>query len=565
MKKFFQTISVGAFAVNTLAFADGPVRSWKPNNVDDNYGNTALPPNLGEVRSISASNHTLAIRSDGTVFAWGNNDNGQATPPADLGKCIQVATQTFASCAIRESGQVVTWGWPNGGGNLPPVNLGPCVAISGGESFFAAIKANGTVVSWGSNAGTVPASLGECVEVAAGSYHVLAIRRDGTVGAFGVLDYGQIAVPPALGTCLHVAAGSGHSVALRTDGSILAWGSNWHGECTVPADIGPCKEIAARGSRTAALTLNGSVRIWGYSAEYLVPPVDLVESTKIALGFGHVAVQTVNDCDSNGVRDAEEMVGHDCNGNGVVDACDATRFILEDCNSNGLGDTCEKELTVSLESGHLGPIGYLSNQTWTIPSAVRTESPVTLRIHGHGDFGGLQEFVRVKVGYGFEEHAIQNTNDCEIGGMPSRALFTIAPEVFNSAIGADGALRVVFEPSIAVDPTYCPSGTWIEASLDYIGARPSDCNANGMLDSCEIAEGYSPDHNHNGVVDTCESLILPCPSDFDQNGRTDGADLGILLSAWGVSGQPGVDLDHNGRIDGADLGILLSGWGTCAN
>ena len=173
--------------------------------------------------------------------------------------------------------------------------------------------------------------------------------------------------------------------------------------------------------------------------------------------------------------------------------------------------------------------------------------------------------MRVKIGPGFDEHALQNTTDCENPGIPSISTFTLTPEQFNAAIGADGALRVVMEPSIAVDPAGCNGGTWIEASLDYIGALPADCNANGLLDSCEIAAGYSPDSNQNGVIDTCESLLLDCPTDFNQSGSTDGADLGILLAAWGATGQPGVDLNHDGIINGADLGALLAGWGVCAN
>ncbi len=255
----------------------------------------------------------------------------------------------------------------------------------------------------------------------------------------------------------------------------------------------------------------------------------------------------------------------DCNTNTIPDSCDAANDLLEDCNNNGLGDICEKQLTLAVHSGRLSPIGFNANQTWTIPSAVRAESPVTLRIHGHGDFSGLQEYVRVKVGFGFDEHALQNTTDCENPGTPSVSTFTLTPEQFNAAIGADGAIRVVMEPSIAVDPVGCNGGTWIEASLDYIGARPADCNANGLLDSCEIAAGYSPDSNQNGVVDTCESLLLDCPTDFNQSGSTDGADLGILLAAWGVTGQPGVDLNQDGIINGADLGLLLAAWGLCAN
>ena len=49
------------------------------------------------------------------------------------------------------------------------------------------------------------------------------------------------------------------------------------------------------------------------------------------------------------------------------------------------------------------------------------------------------------------------------------------------------------------------------------------------------------------------------PGDLDGNGSVDGADLGLLLSAWGVSGGP-ADLDGNGVVDGADLGLLLANW-----
>ena len=48
------------------------------------------------------------------------------------------------------------------------------------------------------------------------------------------------------------------------------------------------------------------------------------------------------------------------------------------------------------------------------------------------------------------------------------------------------------------------------------------------------------------------------PADLDCDGFVTGADLGILLGAWGT---PAADLNGNGNTDGADLGILLSEWG----
>ncbi len=52
----------------------------------------------------------------------------------------------------------------------------------------------------------------------------------------------------------------------------------------------------------------------------------------------------------------------------------------------------------------------------------------------------------------------------------------------------------------------------------------------------------------------------PCPSDLDGDGQVDGADLGLLLGAWGTTSA---DLNDDGTTDGADLGLLLAAWGPC--
>ena len=52
-----------------------------------------------------------------------------------------------------------------------------------------------------------------------------------------------------------------------------------------------------------------------------------------------------------------------------------------------------------------------------------------------------------------------------------------------------------------------------------------------------------------------------CPADLNHNGIVDGADLGLLLAAWG---GPGGDINGDGVTDGADLGLLLADWGPCA-
>ena len=53
---------------------------------------------------------------------------------------------------------------------------------------------------------------------------------------------------------------------------------------------------------------------------------------------------------------------------------------------------------------------------------------------------------------------------------------------------------------------------------------------------------------------------VPCPTDLNEDGVTDGADLGLLLGEWDGNGA---DIDCDGTTDGADLGLLLGAWGPC--
>jgi len=82
----------------------------------------------------------------------------------------------------------------------------------------------------------------------------------------------------------------------------------------------------------------------------------------------------------------------------------------------------------------------------------------------------------------------------------------------------------------------------------------ADCNANGTPDSCDIAAGVATDGNANGRIDRCEA-------DLNGDGIIGGADLALLLSAFGVA--PGSPADFNGDnlVTGSDLAFFLSLWG----
>jgi hypothetical protein len=57
-----------------------------------------------------------------------------------------------------------------------------------------------------------------------------------------------------------------------------------------------------------------------------------------------------------------------------------------------------------------------------------------------------------------------------------------------------------------------------------------------------------------------------CVADITRDGAVNGADLALLLGAWGTegAGKPDCDLDDDGIVAGADLALLLGAWGACA-
>ena len=94
----------------------------------------------------------------------------------------------------------------------------------------------------------------------------------------------------------------------------------------------------------------------------------------------------------------------------------------------------------------------------------------------------------------------------------------------------------------------------------------NDCNGNGDPDECDISGGGSSDNNGNGVPDECEGGNS-CPADFDGDNDVDAADLAQLLGNWGSYGScpPYVaqDFDQDCDVDAADLAQLLGSWGAC--
>ncbi|TFG82852.1 MAG: RCC1 repeat-containing protein, partial [Spirochaetales bacterium] len=280
---------------------------------------------LSGVASIAAGDsHTVALKSDGTVWTWGDNSYGQlgdgttterTTPVLDsvLSGVVAIAAGGCHTVALKSDGTVWTWG-SNDYGQLgdgtttdsptpvPVSSLSGVTAIAAGYQHTVALKSDdGTVWTWGWNdygqlgddtttdsPTPVPvSSLSGVAAIAAGGVHTVAQwSGGGTVWTWGSNDYGQLGdgtiidrytpVPlTSLSGVASFAAGLCHTVALKSnDGTVWTWGNNSYGqlgdgtiiERHTPVKVFSLSEvasIAAGGVHTVALKSNGTVWTWG--------------------------------------------------------------------------------------------------------------------------------------------------------------------------------------------------------------------------------------------------------------------------------------------------------------
>jgi alpha-tubulin suppressor-like RCC1 family protein len=282
--------SVSAGWESTLAIkTDGTLWAWG-GNTDGQLGDGTIvtrstPVQIGNAtiwRSVvCGARHTIALRTDGTIWAWGHNGYyqlGVGYPPSQSSSTpVQIGTATNwqsvgagtqHTVAVRTDGTLWSWGsfqfrhayspiwiWPS------PTQVGVDTDWrSGAAGAYQSIgtKVDGTLWAWGDNAYgqladgtfTLPLSPVEPVRIglgvnwrcaASGLAQTLAVRGDGTLWAWGLNDYGQLGdgtfvnknTPVQIGTATDwhcVAAGETHSVARKADGSIWAWGGNALGQ-----------------------------------------------------------------------------------------------------------------------------------------------------------------------------------------------------------------------------------------------------------------------------------------------------------------------------------------------
>ena len=328
--------AVSAGWTHTLALkSDGTLWAWGDNGYGDlGLGNTGEKNSPTQVdpgstwKAVSAGwDYTLAIKSDGTMWAWGENNDGQLGLGSADGNAHPSPTQVdpgttwkavscgqYDTLAIKSDGTLWAWGYDTDGelglGNTAeatsPRQVGGAdtwASVSSGYGYTLALQSNGSLWGCGSDSrgelglaatsGTynTPTAIDAgiswaAVSVSAFDWYTMAIKSDGSLWACGHNDADQLGLGDTTDRATltqvdpgsiwkAVSCGGGCTLAVKSDGSLWAWGSTTSGnlglgsmDSTVatPTRVGMAgnwTSVSAGYEQTLALKSDGSLWAWG--------------------------------------------------------------------------------------------------------------------------------------------------------------------------------------------------------------------------------------------------------------------------------------------------------------
>ena len=296
---FYEKTTEAMYLIDELGYArritseTDNINTWGANNAGQ-LGNGNLPVARCSPSSVSGGGNNwwkissgyssvLAIKTNGSLWAWGSNCCGQlgiettfskSSPVlviSNVNNWIEVSSAGDSSGGIKADGTLWTWGSNQNGvlGDGTTTNKSSPDQVAGGGTTWcalsmrassAAIKTDGTLWTWGFNAsfngggalgdgtttarnspGTTAGGGTNWRTVSVGSGHMGAIKTDGTLWTWGCNTYGQLGIGNTTNTCspatvagggtnwCAISAGNNFTAAIKTDGTLWTWGENGAG------------------------------------------------------------------------------------------------------------------------------------------------------------------------------------------------------------------------------------------------------------------------------------------------------------------------------------------------
>jgi alpha-tubulin suppressor-like RCC1 family protein len=318
--------------------ADGTLWTWG-SNFDGQLGNNTSTARTTPVTTFAGGtdwkqvaggrSHTAAIKTDGTLWTWGLGTSGQlgdntiitrSTPVTTFAGGTdwkQVACGDNHTVAIKTDGTLWTWGSGTSGQlgtNTVISRSTPVTTFAGGTNWkqvfggyrhTAAIKTDGTLWTWGANGygrlgdntiinRSIPVTTfaggTNWKQVSGGGFHTAAIKTDGTLWTWGRNSYGNLGDDTIISRSTpvttfaggtnwkQVAGGRLHTAALNDDGTnkiLYLWGNNTFGQLGTNwlsqnnqilqtfAGGTNWKQVACGSDHTAAIKTDGTLWTWG--------------------------------------------------------------------------------------------------------------------------------------------------------------------------------------------------------------------------------------------------------------------------------------------------------------
>jgi alpha-tubulin suppressor-like RCC1 family protein len=288
----------GGRAFSIAADSSGNVWSWGMSTFGElgtgvaNGTRKTTPVKINSLSGITAvstgSNHAMALKSDGTVWTWGFNREGELGDGTIIDRAVPVKVSGLTNV----------------------------IAVKAGSRHSMALKSDGTVWAWGHGR---EAALGDgtstsrltpnkvygltnVTAIAVGLYGGYALKSDGTVYAWGLNYNGQIGdgtVTPrwtavkitGLSNIVAISDGWEFSSALDANKKVYAWGQNNYGQL-------------GDGTTTNRLQPVASMGTFAPSADKVTPAVDSATS----LANGDLSTQSLIDAANKAISDAQALV-----------------------------------------------------------------------------------------------------------------------------------------------------------------------------------------------------------------------------------------------------------------